>query len=320
MMDLRRLRVLDVIRQTGTVTAAGEALHLTPSAVSQQVRQLSREMGVALLEHQGRGVRLTQAAYVLLDRSAALQAQWEEVRAELAAHGDGPVGTLRMCGFPTAVSGLLAPAGGRLLAEGCEVRVVETETEESFRLLLAGETDIALVIATEGTPPLNDPRFEQLTLLDEPQDLLVPAGHPLATRDRVELADAARERWVSAAPGGCHQHQLILMACSAAGFVPDVAHLTADWAAESALVANGLGVTLIPRLAATPPEHAVVRVELHGEPRPARRIIACVRRGSDGQPLIARGLAALRAVAAGNLVAVQPRRKSSAPSAAVTVP
>ena len=298
MMDLGRLRVLDVIRETGTVTAAGEALHLTPSAVSQQVRQLSRDLGVPLLEPRGRGVRLTRAACVLLDRSAALQAQWEEVRAELAAHIDGPAGTLRLCGFPTAVSGLLAPAGGRLRSEGGEVRVVETETEESFRLLLTGETDIALVIATEGTPPLNDPRFEQRTLLDEPQDLLVPAGHRLAARDHVELADAARERWVSAAPGGCHQHQLVMMACSAAGFVPDIAHLAADWAAESALVANGLGVTLIPRLAPTPPEHAVVRIVLRGEPHPSRRIIACVRRGSAGQPLIARGLDALRAVAA----------------------
>jgi DNA-binding transcriptional LysR family regulator len=304
MMDLRRLQVLRVVQQTGTVTAAAGALHLTPSAVSQQIRQLARELGVTLLEPHGRGVRLTPAACLLLDRAATLHVQWERIRAELAERAEGAVGTLRMCGFPTAVAGLLAPAGGRLSADGLDVRISEAETGPAFDHLLVDEADIAVVIPETDGPTLDDPRFDQWPLVDEPQDLLVPEGHPLAGRPGVRLGDAAHERWINAAPGGCHQHQLIAAACSAAGFVPDVAHLAADWAAESALVANGLGVTLIPRMAAVPAEHPVVRVPLSGKPLPTRQIVVCVRRGSDAQPAIARGLAALRAVAATHAGAV----------------
>lgn len=296
MIDLRRLQVLRVVQQTGTVTSAAGALHLTPSAVSQQIRQLSRELGVPLLEPQGRGVRLTPAACLLLDRSADLHVAWERIRAELAARTENGAGTVRICGFTTAVAGLIAPAGGRLRADGYTVRIAEAEPAEAFDLLLVEEADIAVVVPTGEGPTLDDPRFDQRPLLDEPQDLLVPAGHPLADRGAARLADAAHEPWIAPAIGTCDQYHVIMTACTAAGFVPDIAHHTVDWSAASALVHHGLGVTLIPRLACVPAEHAVVRVPLTGPPVPSRQIVAAVRRGSETQPAIARALEALRPV------------------------
>jgi DNA-binding transcriptional LysR family regulator len=299
MIDLRRLQVLRAVHHHGTVTSAAESLHLTPSAVSQQIRQLSRELGVTLLEPRGRRVRLSAAAHVLLEHADALSVRWEQARADLASHVDGDAGgALRLCGFPTGLATLLAPAAAHLAKTGPDLTVslTEAETDRCFDRLLADQADLAVIIPTPDSPPPDDPRFDQEPLIDEPQDLLVPAGHPLATRDAVTLAEAAGEPWITPEPGTCDQHHVVVSACIAAGFTPHVAHRATEWVAVSALVAHGLGVSLVARLVAIPGEHAVVRVPLRGNPQPTRRILTCTRRGARAHPAVARGIDALREV------------------------
>lgn len=293
MIDLRRLQVLRLVDRHGTVTAAADVLHLTPSAVSHQLRQLARETGVALLEPDGRRVRLTPAGKALVAHADALHAGWERARAELAAYAEGGAASLRMCGFPTAVAGLLAPAAARLRAAdpGLTVRVAEVETADGLDRLLAGDADIAVVVLDAATLPLDDAKFGRRPVLAEPFDLIAPADHPLAARDEAALGDAAGESWVLAAAGSCDLHELVVTACSVAGFTPRIAHHARDHVAISALVACGLGVALIPRTAAVPARHAVARIPLRDAP--IRHILACVRLGSDRRPVIARGLAAL---------------------------
>ncbi|MGH3503139.1 MAG: LysR family transcriptional regulator [Nocardioidaceae bacterium] len=290
MIDLRRLQVLRAVHQHGTVTAAGHALHLTPSAVSQQLRALSRELGISLLEQQGRRVHLTPAAHTLLRHAHILAGQWEQAQAELYAHADEIAGELGLCGFPTGVAELLAPAAARLQDEHPHlvVHVAEVETADAFDLLLSGDTDLAVVQASD-CPPRGDARFDQLPLLDEPMDLLVPAGHPFAACRAVALADAADQSWIVGVAGTSY-HQHTLVACAAAGFTPAIAHHAKEWISISALVAQGLGVALIPRLGDVPPAHAAVRVPLCGEPAPFRRMLTCVRHGSREQPAITRAL------------------------------
>ncbi|MFB4318428.1 LysR family transcriptional regulator [Actinomadura sp. 21ATH] len=290
-----RLQALRVLKEQGTVTATAEMLHLTPSTVSQQLRLLARELGVTLLEAQGRRVRLTPAAHTVLDHADVLFAQWERAQADLAAHREGAAGQVRFGSVSSALAAIVTPAAVLLGREHprLAVRMSETESEDAFPLLLAGRLDIAVLIPTAGGPPSDDPRFEQRPLLDEPQDLLVPPGHPLAERARPVLADAAREPWIGSPDRG-DQHHLMLTACAAAGFTPRIVHHANEWFAVAALVAAGFGVGLVPRLAPLPPEHRAVRVPLRGEPVPSRRIITCVRRGSDRQPAIAHGLDALR--------------------------
>lgn len=298
-IDLRRLHVLRLVHRYGTVTGAAAVLHLTPSAVSHQIRQLSREVGVPLLEPQGRRVRLTPAGHTLVAHADALHAGWERAQADLAAHAAGGAGLLRLCGFPTAVSEMLAPATQRLKIScpGLTVSVAEVETTEGFDLVLSGEADIAVVVPNTETPSLTDAKFDQQPLLDEPLDLLVPADHPLALRTTVGLVDAAHEPWIIPAPRSSDFHQVALVACTTAGFTPEIAHHAKDFFAVAALVGRGLGVALIPRLAPLPSHHTVTRVPLPGDPPPSRRTLTCVRRGSDQQPVIARGLETLRAVA-----------------------
>ncbi|MFC6882955.1 MULTISPECIES: LysR family transcriptional regulator [Actinomadura] len=294
-----RLQTLRVLRERGTVTATAEVLHLTPSTVSQQLRQLARDLGVELLEAQGRRVRLTAAAHTVLDHADVLHAQWERARADLAAHRDGTAGRLRLCGVSSALAALVAPAAVLLREERprLDVRMSETESGDAPALLLARAADIAVLIPTAESPPSDDARFEQRPLLDEPQDLLVPSGHPLAAGGAAELAEAAAEPWIGS-PGRPDQHHLMLTACAAAGFTPRIAHHANEWFAVSALVAAGFGISLVPRLAPLPPEDEVARVPLRGDPVPSRRIITCVRRGAARQPAVAHGLAALGRAAA----------------------
>ncbi|WP_243717065.1 LysR family transcriptional regulator [Actinomadura darangshiensis] len=297
MIDLRRLHMLRLVHQYGTVTSAAESLHLTPSAVSHHLRELARELKVPLLEPQGRKVRLTPAAHLLIEHADGLLAKWEETLADLESHRAGASGPLRMCGFTTAVGGLVAPAAGALLRDDPDlaIEVRECDTDEAMGLLAAGETDIAVIEPTPDAPPPGDPRFDREPLLEEALDLIVPAGHPLALRrGGVRLEDAASEPWISVQPEGCAHHQQVMTYCAAAGFTPRIAHNATTWSVIWALVANGLGVSLVPRLAGGPSDQPVGRVALSGDGVPKRRVLTCVRRGSRGNPLIARGLRALQ--------------------------
>lgn len=293
----RRLQLLRAVAHYGTITAAAEAMQLTPSAVSHQLRQLARELDVALLEPTGRNVVLTPAARTLLAHTDTLFADWEAARAALFAHTIGQAGQLRLVGFSTAAAALLVPAAARLAQTHPQLQVQLTETEPAacFAALLSGQADIAVVVATPDLPPATDTAFEQQRLLDDPLDLLVPAGHRFATRTSVPLAAAAHEPWIVGTPGGSY-HQLVHVACNAAGYAPAVAHYATEWDTGAALVAAGLGVALVPRLAQLPP-HPVVRVRLRGDPSPSRHILTGIRAGASEQPAITVGLQALRTVA-----------------------
>ncbi|MFF0732612.1 LysR family transcriptional regulator [Streptomyces chartreusis] len=296
MIDLRRLHVLRAVAHYGTVTAAAGALHFTTSAASQQIRQLARELGVDLLEPQGRGVRLTPAAECLLAHADAIQARWEQAELDLRADHGAPAGLLRVSGFPVAVSVLLAPMAARLRERHPQltVRMREAEAPTGFDLLFEGEADLAVVEATIFNPPLGDDRFDQQPLLDDPFDLVVPEDHPLAGRDRVDLAEAAREDWIAPVPDSpCRPH--VLSACGAAGFTPDIVHHARDWNVMAHLIAHGLGVALIPRLAQLTPHLPITRVRCTGNPH--RKLLTCTRGGGHARPAVAAALAELRELA-----------------------
>lgn len=294
-----RLRMLAVVEARGTIAAAAADLGYTPSAVSHQLRTLARDVGARLLEPEGRGVRLTLAARTLLSRSDELFAHWEEIRAEVQQAGEGgALGRLRLAGFSTAASALLPPvaSASRAAFPGSVVQITEADPEVCFELLLAEQVDVAVVVGSDALPATTDPRFEQEPLLTDILDLLVPEGHRLATTESVTLADAAGEEWIMDRPGRPY-HRLASTACAAAGFVPTHAHRAVEWDTCAALVAAGLGVALVPRLARLPADSAVVRVPLHGEDAPVRHVRTSVRRGTARQPEIALALRELRRVA-----------------------
>ncbi len=283
MVDLRRLRALRAVADHGTLAAAADALHLTPSAVSQQLAALERDVRRPLLEPDGRSVRLTAAARVMLEHADALFAQLERLEGDLAA-GDHALGEIRVVGFPTALAGLLAPAARTLRAEapGVTLRIHELETPEAVAALTARDADLMLGMESSTAPQVGDTRWHREDLLGDTLDAVLPAAHPLAGRSQVALEELAREEWV-APPVGWSCDEVFHAGCRAAGFSPRVLHRAGDWQATMGLVAAELGVSLVPRLAQTAPPPDVVVIPLSGVP-PKRHVFAACRAGAESAP------------------------------------
>ncbi|GAB3233979.1 LysR family transcriptional regulator [Glycomyces halotolerans] len=287
MIDLRRLHVLRAIAHHGTVSGAAKALHMSTSAASQQIRLLSKELGVPLLEPHGRRVRLSSGAQVLLAHIDAIEAMWRLAEAELQATEGEPSGLLRLCGFPTAIATLLAPLVDRARDRypAMELRLREADATESFDLLFAGEADLALVEATPDNPPPEDIRFDSQTVFNDPFDLVVPGGHTYAELEAVDLRSLEREPWVLGVPGSIHRRH-VLTACSNAGFRPTIVGEAREWTVIAIMVAHHLGVALIPRLVDLPPHLDLVRVPVSGPFTPFRHFRAVTLRGGQARPAV----------------------------------
>lgn len=298
MVDLRKLRALRAVADHGTLAKAADALHLTSSAVSQQLAALEREIGHAVLEPNGRTVRLTGAAHVLLGHADALFAQVERMEGELAARDAAPRGEVWVSGFPTAVAGLLAPAARplRAVAPDVRLRVQEAETDEAVRLLTNRDVDVILGMECRAAPRRDDARYHREELLGDILDAVVSVDHPLADRTTLDLGEL-REQWWVAPPVGWSCDEVFMAGCQRAGYTPRIAHRAGDWQAVMGLVAAGLGVSLVPRLAhsVTPP--GVTIIPLTGEP-PKRHVFAACRGGAESNPAVRAVLDALVQVAA----------------------
>jgi DNA-binding transcriptional LysR family regulator len=304
-IDLRRLRVLRELEQRGTVVATAEALHLTPSAVSQQLAGLSREVGVQLLEKSGRGVRLTGQARVLLTHAALVQEQLERARADLVAWQDGTIGEVRVAGMSTVISAVVGPAMTELrqTKPGIDVRVFEHEPPDVFTRLDSGDIDIAIAADYRDAPSRNDPRYHRVDLITDVMDVVLPQGHPKANPAGVRLGDLADETWIgSGFDNPCAQ--IMLGVCAAAGFSPDVKHSSSDWDAVAALVAAGAGISLIPRLAQPLRPGGLVVCPVVGSVA-SRLLFAVVRAGTQHDSSTAAVLSTLQCVAAARPDAVE---------------
>ncbi|GAA0283386.1 LysR family transcriptional regulator [Streptomyces polychromogenes] len=292
--DIKKLRILRTLADRGTVTATAEALHMTPSAVSQQLTNLARQLGVLLLEPQGRGVRLTDAAHLVLRHTDAVFAQLERADAELAGYLAGDVGEVRVGAFSTAIPSLVVPAVAALERQhpGVEVRIRETDAAQSYDLLSTGAVDLALSLAAHSAG--DDSRFTRIPLLVDPLDVALPPEHPLAQAPVVRLADLSSDRWIYGGSGPWSE--ITRSACEAAGFLPEQAHTASGWTAILAMVEAGLGVALVPRMVSARAARVTLRVLTHD--RPTRHVVAALRRGAESTPAVAHVLAALRTTAA----------------------
>jgi DNA-binding transcriptional LysR family regulator len=264
------------------VTAAGEALHLTPSAVSQQLAALESETGQELLHRRGRRVWLTAAGELLVEHANAIAAELERAQATLASFASGAMGRVSLASFASAITQVVAPAMRDLRkhAPDITVSVRDAEGHASIPLLLDGEIDIAIT-EEQRLPPQ---RLAKFPLYTEPYDVVLPADHPRAEQDTVVLHDLADEDWIAPLPGNPCRDVI--------EGTPRIVHTSDDFRAIVALVAAGAGVALVPRNALVHVPGAIV-VPVRGVP-PQRRVFAAVRRGSEDHPLIKTVLEALR--------------------------
>ena len=305
MLDVRRLRVLRELSLHGTIRAAAGALSFTPSAVSQQLSALERELGVELLERRGRSVRLTPAAEVLVERTEQILVQLAEAEAETKAVANGAESPLRLASFPSAGATIVADA----IQDGLDVHVVDADPKLGLARLRGGEVDVAILWEYDFVPIDPGPSVELVPLLDDPIQVVLPASHPAAAAPAVELADLAGEPWIdSTTQSSCHP--FLRRACNAAGFEPRVAAETIDHRTLHHLIASGAGLGLIPLLSQLDLPASLVARPIRTNP-PKRRVYAASRSGSERDPRIRELLERLDAAAAARPAALDLVRAGS---------
>ncbi|MEU9882949.1 LysR family transcriptional regulator [Streptomyces phaeochromogenes] len=293
MLNLERLRTLDALARHGSVSGAAEGLHVTTSAVSQQMSKLEREVGQQLLAKNGRGVRLTDAGRLLADHAARILSQVELAQSDLEAQRGQVMGELRLAAFPTAARGLFPTALATLRAEhpGLRVRSRELEPETGVAGVTRGDLDLAVVLDWYNKPlPLPD-GLVKASLLDDPTDLALPVGHRLADRSEVDLADFVDDEWI-AWDEGEFCHEWLLFTLRGKGIEPVIAHRAVEHHTQLAMVAAGLGVCVAPRLGRDPVPAGVRTVPVR--PRVTRHVYAVWRADADRRPAIRAAVDALR--------------------------
>jgi DNA-binding transcriptional LysR family regulator len=301
MLDLRRLRLLRQLHERRTIAAVADALQFTPSAVSQQLGILEREAGVPLLERAGRGVRLTDAALVLVEHADALLQRAALAEADLAAAAGTVTGRARIAGFQSVLVHLAMPAIEALGRDAPRLRceVVEAEPEQALPALALGDVDLVLGDEWQHQPLRLPGGVQRHDLLRDPVDLVLPAGHPAARQhpDAVPLAELAGEAWTTGHAGMAWEEMVQRTCRELGGFQPDIRHRTNDATVSLALVARKLAVTLLPDLVLAGGHPGVVRRAIVEGPVD-RAILAATRATDAARPSTQALLAAVRRAAA----------------------
>ncbi|MEU6477137.1 LysR family transcriptional regulator [Streptomyces sp. NPDC047017] len=293
MLNLERLRTLDALARHGSVSGAADGLHVTTSAVSQQLAKLEREVGQQLLAKNGRGVRLTDAGRLLAEHAARILSQVELAQADLEAQRGQVVGELRLGAFPTAARGLFPVALGRLRSRhpGLRVSTAEVEPAPAVRAVLRGDVDLAVVLDWYNKPLPVPEGLTRAPILDDPADVALPAAHPYADRAEAALEEFADDDWITWADAEfCHEW--LLDTLRSQGVEPRVTHRAQEHATQLALVAAGLGVCVAPRLGRGPLPAGVRTVPVRQAVR--RHVYAVWRADADRRPSIRAAVDALR--------------------------
>ncbi|UBQ03836.1 LysR family transcriptional regulator [Curtobacterium sp. TXMA1] len=308
------LRVLLAVRDGGSISRAAAVLGYSQPAVSQLLARAEQRLGHDLVLRGGRGATLTESGRVLADHALHVEAALTAAREDLDAVGGLARGRVRLAGFPSASSTLVPPVLAALAADspGVVTSYVEAEPPEAVDLLRRGEVDVALTFSHAlQEDPASDPTLTTSALGRDPLALVTAAdavprdgtvSHDDAvSRDALSRDDAVADlaafrdaRWIGGCPR-CRGH--LLASCAASGFTPEIVLETDNAAAVVGLVAAGLGVALLPRLALSttvvPPGVAVTPAD----DALARRVEVVVARGADRVPSVRAALDAVRGVA-----------------------
>jgi DNA-binding transcriptional LysR family regulator len=270
------LRVLREVAQAGSFSAAAHSLGYTQSAVSRQVAALEAASGRRLFERGRQGVTLTRAGTRLLTSAIRALDELDAAQRELAGEqaASGPV---RLGAFANAAAGRV-PRALASLPPQLRVTVREATTPALTRALRAGTLDLAVIARA---PPFRPPDAEspalELTTLSEGELMIgVPASHPFARANAVEVGQLEGQVWVA---GRSDAGESLLGVWPGLAERPDVRYVVNDWLAKLQIVAAGLAITTITpiTLDLLPPGVEVLAVR--GEPQETRRVVLARRPG-----------------------------------------
>ncbi|SHU25918.1 LysR family transcriptional regulator [Mycolicibacterium phocaicum] len=248
LLDTRKLRLLHELSLRGTLSEVAEALHQSPSSISQALSQLEREVGVPLLEKVGRRLRLTPAAEVLVEHTSVILARLEQAASDVAVQSDEASGTVRLAVFQSAASAFMPQMLTELATRHPRLRVTMSQREPEQALYETWLREFDLVIAEEypGHAARAYPDLHREPLTTDLLRLAVPpSGDPWDRISSVE--DAADLPWTMEPEGTASRHWAEQL-CRRAGFEPDVRFETDDLEAQIALIENGNAVAILPDL------------------------------------------------------------------------
>lgn len=288
------MRILRELADRGTVAATAAALSMTPSAVSQQLKILAREAGVALLEPAGRRLRFTDAGRALVLHADNVVVALDRAEADMATFRNSPRGRVRVALFPSGAALLLPAVLDIVASSGVEVEVRDEDVPTSAVPPLLADYEVVLTHRDERAPSLTAQRVEITQVMREPIELALPIAHRLAGRAEVHLEELADENWISVR-GGFPVDDVLRSVASVTGVEPRVVHRINDFRVIEELVAAGRGVALLPRYSVLHPQ--LVRVPLSGV-RAARIYELVTRAGSGARPAVTAVLDAFHDAAA----------------------
>lgn len=282
MLELRRLKVLREVARQGSFSAAAAELSFTPSAVSQQIAQLEREVGVRLVERKSTGVVMTRAGHVLLAHANAMLARASVAETELRQLADEHWGRLRVAAFASAAAALMPEAivalrGAQPLVA---VELVEQDREVSLEELRQGELDLAIVVVNGYPLGDGDADLELIPLLEDYIDVLLPLDHRLAEASTVSLEDLRDDAWVDCSGSP------VKFWLTTRGIAPNIVFNSDHHYVVHGLVAAGVAVAFSPRLTQPIPRDDVVVKPIQPDP-PVRRVGIAIRAETRGSPAIA---------------------------------
>jgi DNA-binding transcriptional LysR family regulator len=260
MIDLQGLRALVAIERAGSVVAAADRLGYTPSAVSQQVKKLERDLDAVLLERRGRGVLLTERGRTLAGEGRDLLENLERLEA-FAAGGARPSAPLRIASFSTATRGLIGPLLRGLREPGAPVHATVTSVDPVDAMAMAanGVVDLAVVHNWNSVPLVAPSHVTTEHLCRDEADVVLPATHRLAGAAEIERADLVDESWAST-PRGAICHEALMRIFADLGAMPRVVAEDPDFASLVELARQGVAIALVPRLGrAALPDGVVAR-------------------------------------------------------------
>ncbi len=242
-LELRQLRYFVEVAEREHISEAAEHLHVAQSAVSRQIANLEDELGTPLFERVGRNVKLTPIGKIFLEHSVSALKAIDFAVKQVEEYLDPAKGTIRI-GFPTSLASYVLPTV--ISAFKREYPDVSFHLRQgSYRYLIDAVKNRELNLAFLGPVPQKDEVLDTMILFSENIHALLPANHPLAKREKLNLSDLKNEAFVLF-PEEYILNKVAVDACRAAGFVPNVTSEGEDLDALKGLVAAGIGITLLP--------------------------------------------------------------------------
>ena len=273
------LRAVREIALTGSFTAAARLLGYSQPAISRQVAAMEAAAGYPLFIREGRGVRLSAAGTVVVEHAGRILAGAEALRQELAGLDDRLAGRIKVGAFPSATAVLVPRALARLRTghPGLEVSLTEGSTPTLLRQLRARRLGVAVIGVGSGLPDYDLAGLDQEIVFAGGLCVAVPAEHRLAGTAVVPVAELAGETWIAGeGTGGDPQFRAWPTLAD-----PVVGHTVRGWPARLGLVAAGLGLCLVPEVAALSVPAGVVTIRVDDPGWLGRMTVAVTRPGPD---------------------------------------